>query len=450
MTVAADAPLTADHDGTTYRFCSRALPGRFVADPEAVLHPEPAPPADAAAEYTCPMHPEVRQQGPGSCPICGWPSSRSSSPRTRPQPRARRHDPRFRIGLALAVPVVLLEMGRHLVPAVESAVPGAVSAWGAAVLTTPVVWWAGWPFLVRGWASVRTRNLNMFTLVALGTVVSMAFSVVGHPLRPACCPRRSAPAWARSTPTSSRPPSSPSSSCWGRSSSCAPATARRGRSARCSTSPRDGPAARRPRRRADRPVDEVRVGDPCACAPARRSPSTRPSRRAAPTTTSRSSRASPALAKQQGDTVVGGSDPTAPVASSSSPTRSAPTPSSRGSSRWSRSPAVARPHPAPRRPGLRVVRPRGPARGARPPSSSGRIVGPDPRLAHALVVAVSVVVIAVPAPFGLATPMSVMVGVGRGARTGVLRPRRRGPERLERVDTSSSTRRGRHTRAVPG
>src|SRR6476646_8915240 len=114
MTVAADAPLHAEHDGTTYRFCSEHCRARFVADPEAVLHPAPAAPADAAAEYTCPMHSEVRQRGPGSCPICGMalePVLVTAD--SGPHPELADMTRRFRIGLALAVPVVLLEMGRH-------------------------------------------------------------------------------------------------------------------------------------------------------------------------------------------------------------------------------------------------------------------------------------------------------------------------------------------------
>jgi Cu+-exporting ATPase len=142
--------------------------------------PEPLPKAtDKAVEYTCPMHPQVRQMGPGNCPICGMTlepvvatAESGDSPELRDMTR------RFWIGLALSVPVVALEMGAHLVD-LHRWIPQQVSNWIQLVLGTPVVLWSGWPFFVRAWASLKNRSLNMFTLIALGTGAAWVYSMVG-------------------------------------------------------------------------------------------------------------------------------------------------------------------------------------------------------------------------------------------------------------------------------
>jgi len=125
------------------------------------------------------MHPEIRQDHPGACPICGMalePATVTAD--TGPSPELRDMSRRFWIGLVLALPVFLLEMGGHIIPALHHLVPMRVSTWIQLVLATPVVLWAGWPFFERGWASLRSRNLNMFTLIAMGTGVAWAYSVV--------------------------------------------------------------------------------------------------------------------------------------------------------------------------------------------------------------------------------------------------------------------------------
>lgn len=124
------------------------------------------------------MHPEIRQVGPGSCPICGM----ALEPElvtldSGPNPELADMSRRFWIGLALTLPVFLLEMGGHLAGGHGLIDPG-LSRWVQATLATPVVLWAGWPFFERGWASLVTRNLNMFTLVALGTGAAWIYSVV--------------------------------------------------------------------------------------------------------------------------------------------------------------------------------------------------------------------------------------------------------------------------------
>jgi Cu+-exporting ATPase len=167
---------TAEHRGHRYHFCSAGCRAKFMADPGrylagAAAHAEPAP--SAGTVYTCPMHPKIRQDAPGSCPICGMAlEPLVAGAATGPSPELADMTRRFWIGLILTLPVFLLEMGGHLLPAVHHLVPPAVSVWIQLVLATPVVLWAGWPFFARGWASVRTGNLNMFTLIALGTGVA--------------------------------------------------------------------------------------------------------------------------------------------------------------------------------------------------------------------------------------------------------------------------------------
>ncbi|WP_432707802.1 heavy metal-binding domain-containing protein, partial [Nocardioides kribbensis] len=112
------------------------------------------------------MHPEVRQQGPGACPICGMALEPVTvTAEDGPSPELVDFTRRLWVAVVLTVPVVVLEMGAHLFPVVHDFVPPAVSVWVQLVLATPVVLWAGWPFFVRGVASVRSRHLNMFTLV---------------------------------------------------------------------------------------------------------------------------------------------------------------------------------------------------------------------------------------------------------------------------------------------
>jgi P-type Cu+ transporter len=162
----------------TYYFCGNGCRTKFAADPEKYLDKKAtAPEAPPGTIYTCPMHPQIRQVGPGSCPICGMAlEPLEPTAETGPNPELVDMTRRLRIGLALAIPVVLLEMGGHLLN--MHIVAPAMSNWIQLVLATPVVLWSGWPFFVRGWQSLVTRNLNMFTLVAMGTGVAWLYSVV--------------------------------------------------------------------------------------------------------------------------------------------------------------------------------------------------------------------------------------------------------------------------------
>ena len=176
-------PATAkdrfSYRGQDYFFCSERCRARFEAEPAKFLQPkQPQPAVPAGAIYTCPMHPQIRQVGPGDCPICGMTlEPERISLDDAPDPELADMTRRFWIALALTFPVFVLEMGNHL--GQMHLVPPHWSNWISLVLATPVVLWAGAPFFVRGWRSLVTRNLNMFTLIAMGTGVAWVYSVVG-------------------------------------------------------------------------------------------------------------------------------------------------------------------------------------------------------------------------------------------------------------------------------
>ena len=138
----------------------------------------PPKPALAGAIYTCPMHPQIRQDHPGACPICGMAlEPEVATEATGPSAELVDMTRRFWVALALSIPVFALEMGGHLVD-LHQFVPEWLSNWIQLALATPVALWAGWPFFERGWASLKSRNLNMFTLIAMGVGVAWAYSVV--------------------------------------------------------------------------------------------------------------------------------------------------------------------------------------------------------------------------------------------------------------------------------
>ena len=172
-----------EYNGTTYHFCSNGCRTRFEADPARYLGKSNADaaraPVPAGTIYTCPMHPQIRQVGPGTCPICGMAlEPEIASLDAAPNPELADMTRRFWIGAVLATPPVVLEMGGHLVGG-HGLIDPTLSNWIQLVFATPVVLWAGWPFFVRGWQSLVTRNLNMFTLIAMGTGVAYAYSLIG-------------------------------------------------------------------------------------------------------------------------------------------------------------------------------------------------------------------------------------------------------------------------------
>jgi Cu+-exporting ATPase len=169
-----------DHRGETFHFCSAGCKTKFATTPEQYLNKTaPKAPVPEGAIYTCPMHPQIRQAGPGSCPICGMAlEPEVASLDAPPNPELADMTRRFWVGLVLALPAVVLEMGGHLVGG-HGFLDQTLSNWIQLVFATPVVVWAGWPFFVRGWQSLVTRNLNMFTLIAMGTGVAYVYSLVG-------------------------------------------------------------------------------------------------------------------------------------------------------------------------------------------------------------------------------------------------------------------------------
>jgi P-type Cu+ transporter len=177
---AATAPHHHTHAGRLYHFCSDGCRTKFAAQPEKFLvAARPSPQLAEATVYTCPMHPQIRQAAPGSCPICGMalePLTAGEDSGTSPELIDMTR--RFWIGAALTIPVVILEMGGH-VPRLNlhHLISPQLSVWLQFLFSMPVVVWAGWPFFVRGVASVRNRSLNMFSLIALGIGAAFLYSL---------------------------------------------------------------------------------------------------------------------------------------------------------------------------------------------------------------------------------------------------------------------------------
>jgi Cu+-exporting ATPase len=179
----------ADHDGQTFHFCSTRCHDKFVAAPESYLKAEAKPGAlERAAHpspqkgviYTCPMHPEIRQEGPGNCPICGMALEPvADSVEGEPNPELADMTKRFWVGAALTLPLFVLEMAAHIPGmGLHGIIAPQASLWVQFLLATPVVLWAGWPVLERGGRSFKTRRLNMFSLIALGVGAAYLFSLV--------------------------------------------------------------------------------------------------------------------------------------------------------------------------------------------------------------------------------------------------------------------------------
>lgn len=171
----------ARYEGKPYYFCSSGCQSKFMVEPAKYVEPAAARKAEPVPEgtiYTCPMHPQIRQVGPGSCPICGMALEPVlATAETGPSHELIDMTRRFWIGLALSLPVIVLEMGGHLT-GLGHYVGQQTSNWVQMLLATPVVLWAGWPFFERGWQSLVSRNLNMFTLIAMGTGVAWVYSMV--------------------------------------------------------------------------------------------------------------------------------------------------------------------------------------------------------------------------------------------------------------------------------
>jgi len=445
MDVDRESALTLEHDGTAYHFCSQRCRDRFQQDPSAYVQavggPGGIPPATSpvrgeVAEWTCPMHPEIRRPGPGSCPICGM----ALEPVTvtadaGPSPELADMTGRFWVATALTIPIVILEMGRHFVPWLHDLIPATASVWAQLLLATPVVLWAGWPFFVRGWASVRTRNLNMFTLIAMGTGIAWLFSLVAT-LAPGIFP------------TSFRSDDGTVDVYFEAAAVITTLVllgqvlelrAREQTSgaikALLDLSPK---TARRITDSGDDeeiPLDAVQRGDRLRVRPGEAVPvdGTVIDGRSAVDESLVTGESMP-VTKTTGDPVIGGT-----INGSGGLIMRA--------EKVGRDTMLAR-----------IVAMVADAQRSRAPIQRmadkvagifvpavivvavvafivWALVGPDPKLAHALIVAVAVLIIACPCALGLATPMSIMVGVGRGAGLGVLIKNAEALERMEKVDT---------------
>jgi Cu+-exporting ATPase len=441
MTVkTATAKNKADHAGHTYYFCSPRCLGKFTAEPERYLKPAaaaPAAPSSAAPGtiYTCPMHPQIRQAGPGSCPICGMAlEPEMVSAESGPNPELADMTRRFWAGLVLAVPVMALEMGGHLTN-LHMVLGKEMSNWVQFVLATPVVLWCGWPFFVRGWQSLRTRNLNMFTLIAMGTGVAWTYSVVAVAL-PGLFPpafRGSEGAVAvyfeaaavitvlvllgQMLELRAREQTSGAIRAL---LDLAPKTARRLKD--------DGTDE-------EVSLDAVAVGDRLRVRPGEKVPVD------GEVVDGRSSLdesmvtgESMPVTKERGAKVIGGTMNT----TGSLVMRAEKVGRDTMLARIVQMVAAAQRSRAP------IQRLADQVSGYFVPAviaialtafAAWAIFGPEPRLAYGMVAAVTVLIIACPCALGLATPMSIMVGVGRGAQAGVLIKNAEALERLERIDT---------------
>ena len=426
----------AAHDDKDYFFCSAGCRTKFIADPDRYLGEARQPaPVIPGAIYTCPMHPEVRQEGPGSCPICGM----ALEPETVTAEAPVNHElidftRRLWVAAVLTLPVFALEMGGHLT-GLAMRISGQTSNWIQFALATPVVLWAGWPFFQRGWASLRNRSLNMFTLIAIGVGAAWIYSVVAV-LAPALFPaavRRmdgSAPVYFEAAAIITvlvlvgqileLRAREQTSGAIRALLDLAPKTARRLRD--------DGGDE-------DVTLDMVAVGDRLRV---------RPGEKVAVDGEILDGRVtideslvtgeSMPVTKDVGDKVVAGSlnktgsfvmradkvgadTLLAQIVQMVAQAQRSRAPIQRLADKVSGwfVPAVI---------AIAVLA-----------AVVWGLIGPEPRLSYALVAAVSVLIIACPCALGLATPISIMVGVGRGAHAGVLIKNAEALERFEKVDT---------------
>ncbi|CCH69237.1 putative cation-transporting P-type ATPase [Phycicoccus elongatus Lp2] len=445
MDVDRESVLTLEHDGTAYHFCSQRCRDRFQQDPSAYVQavgaPSGIPPATSpvqgeVAEWTCPMHPEIRRLGPGSCPICGMalePVTVTAD--TGPSPELADMTRRFWVATSLTIPIVILEMGRHFVPWLHDLIPATASVWAQMLLATPVVLWAGWPFFVRGWASVRTRNLNMFTLIAMGTGIAWLFSLVAT-LAPGIFP------------TSFRSDDGTVDVYFEAAAVITTLVllgqvlelrAREQTSgaikALLDLSPK---TARRITDSGDDeeiPLDAVQRGDRLRVRPGEAVPvdGTVIDGRSAVDESLVTGESMP-VTKTTGDPVIGGTINGSGALMMEAEKVGIDTMLARIVAMVSEAQRSRAP----------IQRMADKVAGIFVPVVIviaviafivWGLVGPDPKLAHALVVAVAVLIIACPCALGLATPMSIMVGVGRGAGLGVLIKNAEALERMEKVDT---------------
>jgi Cu+-exporting ATPase len=430
-------PHHAEYDGHDFHFCSAGCRTKFKADPAHYLQQKSAeaPPANSGAIYTCPMHPEIRQVGPGSCPICGMalePVTVTAD--SGPNPELADMSRRFWVGLILALPVLVLEMGGHL-SGLMMLVSRHTSNWIQFALATPVVLWAGWPFFQRGWTSLITRRLNMFTLIAMGVGVAWTYSVAAV-LAPGLFPPAfrdasgAVPVYFEAAAVitvlvllgqvlelRAREQTSGAIKAL---LNLAPKTARRLRE--------DGTDE-------EVTLDLIQVGDRLRVRPGEKIPvdGALTEGRASIDESLVTGESMPVTKEAEGKVIAGSLNKTGSFIM-----RAEKVGADTLLSRIVQMVAEAQRSRAP------IQRLADTVAGWFVPAVIGvalvaaivwALIGPEPRFAYALVAAVSVLIIACPCALGLATPMSIMVGIGRGARDGVLIKNAEALERFEKVDT---------------
>jgi len=428
----------ATHASHDHHFCSAGCREKFVADPEHYLSPsvDRIVEAPAGSIWTCPMHPEIRQDHPGACPICGMAlEPEMVTAGAGPSAELTDMSRRFWVALVLTLPVFVLEMGAHLFPALHHLVPMKLSIWIQFVLATPVVLWAGWPFFERAWASLKTRNLNMFTLIAMGTGVAWGYSVIAT-LMPDIFP-----AAFRA--------SDGSVAVYFEAAAVITTLVLLGQVLELRARERTSGAIKAllnlapktARRIADDGSEEevalelVVVGDRLRVRPGEKVPvdGVVEEGRSALDESMVTGESMP-VTKTVADTVIGGT-------------------MNQSGALVIRTDKIGRDTML-----ARIVQMVAEAQRSRAPIQrmadqvagwfvpavlvvaviafvAWGIWGPEPRLAHGLVAAVAVLIIACPCALGLATPMSIMVGVGRGAGLGVLIKNAEALEHMEKVDT---------------
>jgi P-type Cu+ transporter len=459
MTPKADTPHRLIHEGAEVVFCSAGCKSKFEANPatymnaftahEADMHDHsghgagchghasatPAKMAAAGSQWTCPMHPEIVRDGPGACPICGMAlEPMTPSAGDGPNPELRDMKRRFVFGVVLSLPLLVIEMGGHVF-GIDRFIPPTINPWIQMALATPVVLWAGWPFFARGAASVRNRSLNMFSLIALGTGAAWIYSMIAA-IAPGLFPAelRSAhgtvPVYFEASAViitlvllgqvlelQAREATGGAIRAL---LDLAPKTARRINA--------DG-------NEEDVPLETVVAGDRLRVRPGEKIPvdgvvtegrssidESMVTGESMPVTKSVNDRVIGATVNQTGSLIVeaqrvGSETMLSQIVHLVADAQRSRAPIQRLADQVSGwfVPAVI------------VV--------AIAAFFGWLIFGPDPAFSYGLIAAVSVLIIACPCALGLATPMSIMTGVGAGARAGVLIRNAEALERMEKVDT---------------
>jgi P-type Cu+ transporter len=446
------AKHSAEHQGEKYFFCCAGCREKFGADPAryvAEAPPRPPTPERPGAIYVCPMHPEVRESRPGACPICGM-ALEPELPTASDEPDAERADMtrRFWVSLVLTAPLFLLDMAGHAFD-LHSIIAPDLENWIEFILAAPIVLWAGAPFFARAWASLVTRNLNMFTLIALGTGVAFATSLVAL-VAPSLFPATfrdghgAAPVYFEAAAVIT------TLVLLGQVLELG-ARARTGAAIRAliDLSPKTARRITAHGAEEDVAVETLRVGDRLRVRPGEKVPVDGVILEGASALDeSLLTGESKPVAKAAGDNVIGGALNGNGAFVMRAERVGAETVLSQivalvAAAQRSRAPVQRLADQVASRfvPLVIAV--------AILAFAAWAIFGPEPRLAYGLVAAVSVLIIACPCALGLATPMSIMVGIGRGAHEGVLIKNAEALERLQAVDTLALDKTGTLTEGKP-